>query len=100
MGANSGKLLACLVIVGLVILAIWLWGPLCALAGLFIIPATSEKAKVLENAERLKILATDPAVIVANQSSELRAGLDAANKDIVSAAVERAKHLGSGVSTN
>ena len=100
MGANSGKLLACLVIVGLVILAIWLWGPLCALAGLFIVPATSEKGKELENAEKIKILATDPAVVVASQSAELRTELEKSNSAIVESAVKLAEHLGTGFPTN
>ena len=100
MAVNSGKLLACLAIVGLVILAIWLWGPLCALAGLFIVPATSEKGKELENAEKIKILATDPAVVVASQSSGLRAKLAKSNSAIVESAVKLAEHLGTGFPTN
>ena len=100
MGTNSGKLLACLVIVGLVVLAIWLWGPLCAFAGLFIIPATSEKGKALEITEKTKILATDPAVVVASQSAELRTELEKSNRAIVESAVKLAEHLGTGFPTN
>ena len=99
-----GKVLAVVVIVAVVIVAIWLWGPLCALAGLFIIPATSEKGKALEITEKAKILATDPAVIVASQSAELRKSLADSNASIVIGAVEDAKRLsaqlGTGFPTN
>ena len=99
-----GKVLAVVVIVAVVIVAIWLWGPLCALAGLFIVPATSEKGKSLEITEKAKILATDPAVIVASQSAELRTELAKSNASIVSGAVEDAKRLsaqlGTGFPTN
>jgi len=106
MAVNSGlgKVLAVVVILAAVIVAIWLWGPLCALAGLFIVPATSEKGKALENTERAKILATDPAVVVASQSAELRAELAKSNSDIVNSAVADAErisvHLGTGFPTN
>jgi len=102
MAVNSGlgKVLAVLVILAAVIVAVYLWGPLCALAGLFIVPATSEKGKALENTERAKILATDPAVIVASQSAELRTELDKSNSAIVESAVKLAEHLGTGFPTN
>jgi len=106
MAANNalGKVLAVVVILAVVIVAIYLWGPLCALAGLFIVPATSQKGKELESAEKAKILATDPAVIVASQSAELRTELAKSNSDIVNNAVADAErisaHLGTGFPTN
>jgi len=99
-----GKVLAVVVILAVVIVAIWLWGPLCAIAGLFIVPATSEKGKSLEITEKAKILATPPAVVVDSQSAELRDALTESNDSIVNSAVAEAErisvHLGTGFPIN